>query len=176
MWSKKEKGYIFGLFAGDGYSYHNKKDRHYTVEFYLNSIRDKDIEKYLVSILKKRGFIVHLSKDKRFNCKRIRVHSKEFFQEIKDNCCIVTKDYKLGFVSGLIDAEGYVSSKKSMITVTNTNKRLLLKLKRFLKEFGVNSSIKKKKKGWKEKLDQYILHVSIKFKSLNHVSKKAGRK
>ncbi len=33
--SKNEIGYIIGMFVGDGYSYHDKKYRHYSVEFYL---------------------------------------------------------------------------------------------------------------------------------------------
>jgi len=38
----KEVGYLIGFFIGDGYSYiHN---RHYVVEFYFNSINDKQIK------------------------------------------------------------------------------------------------------------------------------------
>ena len=43
--SDLEKGYLFGLFEGDGYKYHDKKQRHYQVEFYLNSIKDIEIIK-----------------------------------------------------------------------------------------------------------------------------------
>ncbi len=32
-----EKGYLMGFFLGDGYSYYDKKYRHYVVEFYLHS-------------------------------------------------------------------------------------------------------------------------------------------
>jgi len=51
--NEKEKGYLFGLFFGDGYKYYHKKSRHYQVEFYLNSIKDKQIIDYLVFLLKK---------------------------------------------------------------------------------------------------------------------------
>jgi hypothetical protein len=175
MWSSKERGYIYGLFEGDGYAYHNKKDRHYSVDFYLNSERDKDIEKFLVNLLKKEGFIVHLFKDKRFNCKRIRVHSKEFFNFINKSEKNIGGDYKMGFVSGLIDSEGSVSSKKSAIVVTNTNLELMNTAKKFLDDLHIPSNLKDKKIGPKEKLPQKVLFISIKFKSVNHLSKKAGR-
>ena len=39
--SEKENGYLFGLFEGDGYKFHDKKGRRYMIDFYLNSVRDK---------------------------------------------------------------------------------------------------------------------------------------
>ena len=36
--SEKEMGYLIGFYVGDGYSYF-RKDKHYVVEFYLNSMR-----------------------------------------------------------------------------------------------------------------------------------------
>mgnify|MGYP002401761942 CR=1 FL=1 len=39
--SSKDIGYMIGLFIGDGYKIH--ADRHYQVEYYLNSERDTDI-------------------------------------------------------------------------------------------------------------------------------------
>ena len=35
--SKKEWGYLVGLYYGDGYINYHKKSRHYTIEFFLNS-------------------------------------------------------------------------------------------------------------------------------------------
>ena len=58
--SKKEWGYLFGLFEGDGYKLYDKKSRHYHVEFYLNSKNDKDIINFLVILLKKIELNPHL--------------------------------------------------------------------------------------------------------------------
>ena len=51
--NEKEKGYLFGLFEGDGYKIHDKKSRYYQIEFYLNSKKDKKIIEFIVKILKK---------------------------------------------------------------------------------------------------------------------------
>jgi len=40
---EEEKGYLLGFFEGEGYKYHDKKNRHYYVEFSLNSKKDKEI-------------------------------------------------------------------------------------------------------------------------------------
>lgn len=175
MWNEKEKGYIYGLYEGDGYAYHNKKDRHYSVEFYLDSERNKDIQKFLVSLLKKENFNVHIFKDKRFNCNRIRVHSKQFFEFINKKNRKFSRNFKIGFVSGMIDSEGYVNPNKRMIRVCNTDKELLLLMCKFLRFLGINYSLKKKKRGIKDKIQQYVVSISIRFKKLNHVSQKAGR-
>ena len=52
-------GYIVGLLCGDGYLYHDKKQRHYNIEFYLHSERDKDIQNYLIHLLGKMGSILY---------------------------------------------------------------------------------------------------------------------
>ncbi|MBI4173900.1 MAG: LAGLIDADG family homing endonuclease, partial [Candidatus Aenigmarchaeota archaeon] len=118
----KQRGYIKGLFEGDGYSYHDKKQRHYTVEFYLNSLRDGDIKEFLLYLLKKIDLTPHVYKDKRFNCHRIRVRSKGFAGFIEDTSTEETSaGFKIGFVSGLLDAEGYVNLNKGTIVLFNTD-------------------------------------------------------
>ena len=77
--SEKEKGYLFGLFFGDGYKIYDKKSRHYQVDFYLNSKNDIFIINKLSELLLKIGLRINFYQDKRYNCKRIRVYSKEFF-------------------------------------------------------------------------------------------------
>ena len=172
--SEIEKGYLFGLFEGDGYKIHDKKSRHYHVEFYLNSIRDQRIIRYLVKLLKKIGLNPNEYKDKRYNCKRVRVYSKELFNLIKKDVSLKNKDFNLGFVSGLIDAEGYVHKKKSYIMVINTNLKILKKCKSFLEVIGVSSSINQRKPSEKDKLPSYRMYISVNFKRLKHLSIKAG--
>ena len=103
--TEKERGYLFGLFEGDGYKYHDKKGRHYHVEFYLNSEKDKEIIVLLVKILKKIGLNPNLYQDKRYNCKRIRVYSKELFNDLVRGSSLAdkNKDFSIGFISGIIE-------------------------------------------------------------------------
>jgi len=51
--TKKEQGYLFGLFEGDGYKIYDKKSRHYQIDFYLNSEKDKKLLNFLLGCLKK---------------------------------------------------------------------------------------------------------------------------
>ena len=175
--TEKEKGYLFGLFEGDGYKFHDKKSRHYHIEFYLNSKKDKDIIKYLLNLLDKIGVKPSLYQDKRYNCKRIRIYSKELFNIIEKNINLKnkSKEFSMGFVSGLIDSEGHVNSKKDYIMVVNTNKKILDKCKEFLDEMAVKSSISKRKQSRKDKLDSYRMYVSVSFKNKPNLSVKTKR-
>jgi len=103
----KEVGYLIGFFIGDGYSYiHN---RHYVVEFYFNSINDKQIINYIKYLLEKIGLNPFKVKDKRFNSLRIKVNSKKFWFLVKRKIVklnqIKNKNYLIGFISGFIDSE-----------------------------------------------------------------------
>ena len=173
--SNKEIGYLIGLFYGDGYANYNKKDRHYNVEFYLHSERDKDIEIFLISLLKKLRLIFSVFKDKRFNCNRIRVHSKELYNFINLDKFYENDDFNLGFISGLVDSDGYVNLKKSTIQIINKNVKLLQKCRKILKKLDIDSNLVKKFKYFDDKNQIYYLSISIKFKRLKHISKKAGR-
>jgi len=175
--SEKEKGYLFGLFEGDGYKIHDKKSRHYHVEFYLNSLKDKEIIDYLVNLLKKINLNPNLYQDKRYNCKRIRVYSKSFFNIIHKDVSQLNKDknFGLGYVSGLIDSEGHVSKEKSYIMVINTKKEILEKCKNFLNELGINPVVNRRVLSKKDKIFSYRMYISVKFKRLNHLSIKTKR-
>ena len=48
----KEKGYLIGLFIGDGYKYHDKWG-HYKINFYLNPQKDEDVAKFIIDLLKR---------------------------------------------------------------------------------------------------------------------------
>jgi DNA gyrase subunit A len=174
--TEKEKGYLFGLFEGDGYKIHDKKSRHYTVEFYLNSVSDKRIISYLISLLNKIGLNPNVYQDKRCDCKRIRVYSKGLFYNIfkKIKLGDKNKEFNVGFISGLIDSEGYVHNKKSYIMIINTNKKILEEIKNFLESINIITNFNKRSPSKKDKLDSYRMYVPISFKRLNHLSIKAG--
>jgi intein-encoded DNA endonuclease-like protein len=173
-----ETGYLIGLFAGDGYSYYDKKYRHYTVEFHLHSERNKGIQKFLIKILKKLGLRVFVMKDKRYNCNRVRVYSKILLKYL--NLGLLDKDdinMGLGFVSGLIDSEGYVNHKKSFVNVVNTDKETLNMAKNILKKLNIVSEIRERGKSKKDKKKSYILYISYKIKDIdtNSIKSIAGK-
>jgi len=158
----RELGYIIGLLHGDGYLYHDKKQRHYNIEFYLHSEKDKDIQTYLIHLLKKLELKPLIFKDKRFKCVRIRCRSKIFytlFKKLKKKI-ISHKNFKLGFISGLIDAEGDIISKK-WVRISNTNKNLINKVKRILKNLNINYRVKKIKQKQKNWSVVYRIYVPI---------------
>ena len=173
--SQKELGYLVGLFDGDGHL--DNWCRHYDVEFHLNSLKDQDIACQLLMILEKIGLNSHIIKDKRFNCLKIEVSCKLFFQRIlkfsagnpKD------KDFGLGYISGIIDSEGYVNQIKRYIQITNTNKKLVKKVRAYLMALGIESKITKKCKCMKDKLQRYSLYVPMKFLKTKNNSMKIKR-
>jgi len=175
--SPKELGYLIGLFIGDGYSFYSKNDRHYSVEFYLNSTEDKDIINNVVNLFRKINLNCLVSKDRRYNVIRIRINSKELMKifnqrvlEFKENKKL-NKDYKLGLISGFIDAEGYV--KKGEIVLTQKNKKTL----EIFKDMIDTSLIRKfwSCKNYKGKGRIWRLRISTKFKYVPHNSYKVRR-
>jgi len=174
--SEKEKGYLFGLFEGDGYKVYDKKSRHYHIEFYLNSVKDKMIISFIVKILRKIGLNPNLYKDKRYNCIRVRVYSKELFSIIHKDIKFNDKnrDFKIGFVSGMIDSEGYVNNKKRYIMIVNTNRKTLEKISQFLNSLGIGAKVNIQNISQKDKLPSYRMHISVTFKNTNNLSIKAG--
>jgi intein/homing endonuclease len=170
--NNKEIGYVLGLLAGDGYMIHDKKSRHYNVEFYLNSIRDKKIIEFISILLNRMELIVQRYLDKRFNCLRIRASSKELYNFIKGDIFKENDDFKIGFISGFIDSDGYYNKKKSTLVITNSNIEKLKKTKRYLEDLKVSSSLNKKFKGPTYKIQPYNLYISVKFISIDHLSQK----
>jgi len=163
--TKMEKDYLFGIFIGDGYKNYDKKQRHYTIEFYLHSERDLDIQKYLIYILQKIGLCVFVMKDKRFKCSRIKTHSKQLFR-LLDEFNVTNADLGLGFIAGLVDAEGHVDHQKSFINVVNTDKSLLGVAAFILKDINIETKIRQRVKSRKDRKNSYILSIPYKIKDI----------
>lgn len=176
--SQKELGYLLGLFIGDGYSGYTKRNRHYTVEFHLNSVSDRDIIDYVVSLLRLITLNCLIAKDKRYNAVRVRVNSKEFMKfvrqkvtELKENKTL-GGEYALDLISGFIDAEGYV--KNGEILLTQKNKKTLELFKKLLEPDNLV------RKFWPAKNYKGVgviwrMRVSTRFKYLHHNSCKVKR-
>ncbi|MCD6404074.1 MAG: LAGLIDADG family homing endonuclease [Nanoarchaeota archaeon] len=176
--TEKEKGYLFGLFLGDGYAYHDKKQRHYSVEFFLNSEKDMDIINFLRKLLLKIGTKPSFRKDKRCNSVRVRVRSKQLYEILitqKRGLADPPEEFKIGFISGFIDAEGYVNPAKKMIMLVNTDRNVMSLVKKYLEDLGMNAALKKRKKSRKDKLPSYRLYVPVNFINVESNSVKVQR-
>ncbi len=173
--TEKEIGYLVGLFLGDGYIFHDKKNRHYSVEFYLHS-NETETKDFIVSLLRKTNLRPSLYKDKRYSCIRIRVRSKRFFEFITKETRNIRNntDFDIGFISGLIDSDGYVNMKKRYIQVQNTNPDIMVLLRKKLSLIGLKSEIKKRKKSRKDRKDSLRLYIPFKFMETNNISIKLG--
>lgn len=76
----EEKGYLIGLFIGDGYLHHDRW-RHYKINFYLNQEKDKDIAKFTIILLKKIGLLPYIAFH--HGCLIVRLNSKFFYGYLK---------------------------------------------------------------------------------------------
>ena len=169
-----EKGYLIGLFVGDGYLYHDRWG-HYKINFYLNPKKDRDIAKFTINLLNKIGLSPYIMHHK--GCLIIRINSKKLFlyiQKKADKIFLEKKDFLIGFTSGLIDSDGYVA--KGDIVISNIDKHLLEKIHNFCIELGIYSKI------WEQKItcrcnDSIIwrLRISTNFKYEKHHSRKILR-
>lgn len=179
MDSDKVAGYLVGLFIGDGYSNYNKKNRHYNVEFYLNSVKDSDIIKFLCTLLTKMGHNYRLHKDKRYNCIRVRVSSKSLFKFMQVEIDkfyqlgIKNEEFDLGLLSGFIDAEGYVGNGE--IVLTQKEYKTLEQIKRVCeankiqtRRFWSSDNYKSTSKIWR-------LRIATSFREHSHISRKIAR-
>ncbi|MEK6886458.1 MAG: LAGLIDADG family homing endonuclease [Nanoarchaeota archaeon] len=173
-----ERGYLLGLFIGDGYASYHVKSRHYNVSFTLNSVKDGDIQNHFLSLFKKMNLVYCIVKDKRFNANYIRVNSKDFFMYIKEinerfskGYSYFDKEFLLGVVSGFIDAEGCVYN--GTILITQKNEEIIHKMKKILIIFDVNCTLKQRK-NYPDGLIWRGL-ISTKFKHLQHCSQKVLR-
>jgi LAGLIDADG-like domain len=135
-----EKGYLVGLFIGDGYL-HQDRWRHYKINFYFNDKKDKDIVDYTILLLKKIG----LSPYSMFHhgCRVVRLNSRCFYIFLKNIQYLYfsrkNEDFIIGFISGLIDSDGYV--KKGDIVISNKHKILLKNTQLFCNKIGVYSKL-----------------------------------
>ncbi len=175
--SDQEVGYLGGLYLGDGYSYHDAKQRHYAVEFYLNSLRDKETRTLLLSLTKKIGLNAIVMKDKRFNCLRLRFYSKDFMSWLENMSFIPPKNrnFAKGVISGLIDSDGYVNKEKSYIQIVNTNLEVMNILKLCLIPLGLDTEIRVRSRSRKDKLKSYKAYIPFIIKDKDLMSTKVRR-
>lgn len=113
---------IVGVFVGDGSRFFEPKHGHYGVKFGLNAKRDEDVASFLQELFVKAGKRISMYVDNTTSV--LKVYSKKLlgflskfvicveYKGKKRKALIDFKDwgsaFKLGFISGLIDADGHV--------------------------------------------------------------------
>jgi DNA-binding transcriptional regulator WhiA len=116
--SECERGYVIGLFLGDGSFNKGRKEPRFFVRFALDSKRDRDIALRLVQILEKAGKKVSIFPSE--NTLIVKICSKELVIYIQnfiryeqgEKRLILNKnwlsDFRYGVVAGIIDSNGHV--------------------------------------------------------------------
>jgi len=122
--SEKERGYLVGMFVGDGTHIIKMDKGTYLTKFSLDKTRDNDIEEYMQVLFakasKRMGRLVER------NSITLKIFSKEFIEFLSKYVRRIERNgtrrkrkmlvnhekwscaFKLGFISGLIDSDGYV--------------------------------------------------------------------
>ena len=148
----KELSYILGVLCGDGYiaHYHYKRNGK-IVSYYVFGIHvaDADFAKSVFETLKKLGLSPRINVNR--YCK-VTVTNKSFYT-ILSKALLNLEAYvasPLDFVRGFYESEGNLqiskrkdrSSPSIRVRIVNTKKELLELVQKFLREFGIESSIR----------------------------------
>ena len=166
----ENEGEIAGIFAGDGSQYYEHKAGHYENNIDFGG-HNYDYAVYVKSLFErffKKNFMFRKETLGRY---RLRTHSKEiyyFFKNYLDytpqikHCTVklksleFPKEFKIGFLRGLLDTDGTVhfskQSKRHRIVFYTTSGELSKQISAILNEIGVaNGVYVNKRKGRNEK-------------------------
>jgi hypothetical protein len=162
VFSECEWGYIVGLFVGDGSRMLNKKTGHYGLKFGFDSKRDLEIVSFVRTLFEKSG--KHVSCYSEGAVMIVKIYSKELLHYLlefvdfapKEGVAAKTlkavngleKQFIMGFLGGLIDADGHVYVDRSKnrhfgASITTANTELLEQLKNLLSQVEVEAKIHK---------------------------------
>jgi hypothetical protein len=129
VFSKRELGYIVGFYVGDGSRIEEKRSGHYGAKFSLDAKNDLDIASSLQTLFEKSGKRVTLYSEGSWLT--MKVYSKTLLailqgyvkydqdnegkHKVLVNPSVWYRDFKLGFLGGMIDADGHVLKNKREI-------------------------------------------------------------
>lgn len=160
--TEHERGYIVGAFVGDGSKISETKSGHYGVKFSLDSKCDEEIAQYLRSLFVKASKRVTLYTEK--TCLVLKIYSKkllEFLLSFVNYAEVEGRkrktlmgfedwalDFQLGFISGLIDTDGYVHHGKQGIqhfglSITTMNSVLSEQLMTMFGSLGTEPKVRR---------------------------------
>lgn len=158
--NERELGYIVGFFVGDGSRFSRRKSGHYGVKFTLDAKRDTEIASFLCNIFAKAGKQTNPYKEE--TSLIVKVYSQKLLAflscfvdyveiEGRKRKMLVNFDdwpykFRLGFMSGLIDSDGYVHRNKRGhghfgADITTMNLALAKQLVDLFKSLGLLSTI-----------------------------------
>lgn len=159
-YSDCELGYIVGFFVGDGSLISEEKSGHYGARFALDQKRDSDIAAYLTQLFEKGGKRVTLYS--MGSWQQMKIYSKElllWFQnfvgyddsggrnlKVLVNLSSWSKEFSIGFLGGLIDADGHVHKDKRNgghfgAVITSANPVLVQQVSGLLNTWGLKPKI-----------------------------------
>jgi len=183
--SEEERGYLVGMFVGDGNLIVNRKQGRYLTKFALDAERDQDIDDYLSSVFKKAGKTI--TKYMERSSLTFKVYSKQFVEFLLRYVMYIkqrdsrrrvkmlinpekwTTAFKLGFISGLIDSDGHVyfnrrKTKHFGMLIKTANNVFRDQLTEMLTTLGIKATTytaKRHKKSYSKK-PQYVLYIPTK--------------
>lgn len=150
-------GELIGLFIGDGYCFFDPKSYQYSIRFFFNN-SEKSYVKEVFNLLSQ-GFNKKPCMYRTGNVLIIRYYSKKLFNFILDYVdwktsrnkggqnrksrtvflkrWDYTREFRIGFLRGFIDSDGYLSSKK--IVFASASKKMMMEVNEFLKDLGFES-------------------------------------
>ena len=136
-----EKGFVFGA-SHDGIVYYREEKNEYGLEIDQKSLQWLElVQKYLEKAYKKKS---RIRKTKR-GYFRLNVYSKELYEELKkfqDNPSLVLtegRDFQIGFLQGIFDAEGSIRLERRHITVSSNNVRTIQIVMELLDMSGIKT-------------------------------------
>ena len=146
-------GELVGLFVGDGYAFLDKKSS-YSVRFYFNYSEKEYVNRVIDVLTKNLNKSPEVYRTK--NVLIIRYFSKKLFTFLLNHVgwCIsrnklgqnkksrtvflknriYPKEFKIGFLRGFIDSDGYIS--KDKINFSSASKKIMEQTKQFLLDLG----------------------------------------
>lgn len=159
-------GELCGIFAGDGYSFFNKKYYHYDTSFYFNtnekayvdelkrifnSLFGKPPLQYIrtdenMIVLRYRSKIIYklISEYVKWNhtitvkCNGKKICRKSHSVNLKKGCYSVP--FKVGFIRGSIDSDGHLNTERKRAMFSTASLALAINIKAFLDELNIACS------------------------------------
>lgn len=147
-------GELSGLFAGDGCAFFNKETGLYSIRFFFNATEKDYVDKLSFIFYKKLNKKPSINSYK--NVLMVSYYSKELYNLLLDlvgwkvsrnkaghnkkSRTVYLKDdsfsneFKIGFLRGFIDSDGYISSKK--ILFGSSSERIIKQARSFLDDLG----------------------------------------
>ena len=146
---EKEKGYLVGLYLGDGNIFINQEKGIYRLTFYLSPL-DQQVSKKLQHLFGKLklNVIRYYSKN---GSLRVEIYSKKLIEWLtsiaykQKNFIKLPQSHQflVGFIEGMIDSDGNIES-SGRVNITTANKLLLRNILKALEKIEIKYYVLKR--------------------------------